>query len=114
MKAQQAPGVGLPGDARQALRSAPVQVASMRKNRNSGGTTHAMKRTQIRVSTTLNGDENRLARSQPTIPDRVFGGGKVSAGDRRRKNCGLSDNTTIAVSAPQWLRSARRDSSIVT
>src|ERR1700722_1302111 len=109
MKAQQAPGAGLPGDARQALRSAPVQVASMRKNRNSGGTTHAMRRTQISVNTTLNSDENRLARSQPMVPDRVFGGGKLSAGDRRRKNSGLSDSTTTAVTAPQWLRSARRD-----
>ena len=41
MKAQQAPGCGLSGDARQASRSVPDQTASMKKNRSNGGTIQA-------------------------------------------------------------------------
>src|SRR5580692_240354 len=111
MKAQQAPGVGLTGEARQALRSVPDHVASIRRNRSSGGTTQAMKSRQINVNTTLNGDENKLARSQPMAPDRAIGTGKLSAGDRRRKNCGLSLKVAIALIAPRCQRDARRDSS---
>ena len=70
----------MPGVARQASRSAPDQTASMRKNRSSGGTAQAINSTQISVSTTFAGDENRLARSQPKAPVAASGGGSFSAG----------------------------------
>ena len=80
MNAQQAPGFGRAGDGMQASRSAPDQVASMRRKRNSGGTIQAMKRIAISVSAILNGDENKFARSQPNTPARDDGGGRLAAG----------------------------------
>src|SRR5580704_17169386 len=101
MKAQHAPGSGLPGDARQAVRSAPDHVASTTRNLINGGTTHAIRSTQRNVNKQLSGDENRFARSQPTAPDRVTGGGKRSAGVWRKKYCEVSAAVLIAVTVPR-------------
>src|SRR5581483_6055714 len=112
MKAQQAPGTGLAGEARQTFRSAPDQVASIMKNRISGGTTQAIRIRHSSVNTQLSGDENRLARSQPRTPDRLIGGGKRSAGAVRKKYCDAS--VVMAITAPPAQPSVRRDSSGTT
>src|SRR5579864_9242851 len=72
----------------QASRSAPDQVASMRRKRTTGGTIQARKRIAISVSAMLNGDENRLARSQPSMPARDDGGGRFAAGAWRKNKTG--------------------------
>ena len=56
----------------------------MSRNRMSGGTIQAMKRIAISVSAILNGDENKLARSQPNTPARDDGGGRLAAGAWRK------------------------------
>src|SRR5690242_15286652 len=84
MKAQQAPGLGRAGETRQAEASAPVQTASIRKKRTSGGTAHAINATQSTVMMMLTGPPSSLARIQPNAPARVDGGGKGESRSWRR------------------------------
>src|ERR1700722_13175678 len=125
MNAQQAPGLGRAGEARQAKPSAPVQVASMRKKRTSGGTAQAISATPSTVSTMLAGPENRLARIQPNAPARADGGGSGSHAPapphprRQRLAPPLPQECLVAdyahrLSAPQSRPSARRNSSTAT
>src|SRR5579863_6138073 len=84
MKAQQAPGSGSCGDARQAWPSLPDHTAPKRKKRSNGGSAQPIKRKLTRVSAILPGDENRFSRSQPNSPARSAGGGRRSVGARRK------------------------------
>src|SRR6478735_3423895 len=84
MNAQHAPGLGRAGETRQAEASAPVQTASIRKKRTSGGTAQAINATQSTVIMMLTGPANRLARIQPNAPARADGGGKGASRSWRR------------------------------
>src|SRR6476659_2747522 len=85
MNAQQAPTGWQTLSARQASRFDPVQTALKIKNSRIGGITQSAKRIAMTVSAEFSGEENRFARSQPTMPVVEPGGGRVAAGSRRRK-----------------------------
>src|SRR5689334_2002344 len=85
MKAQQAPTTGRSGVRMQTSRLLPVQTASMKRKRISGGTSQTISRIEINVSTMLSGVENRLARIQPIAPVMATGGGSGSCAAERTK-----------------------------
>src|ERR1700750_2208743 len=76
-KAQQAPAP------RHARLLEALQTASKKAQRTTGGTVTARKPTARTVRTVLNTLLNRLARSQPSIPEAVGGGGSTAIGSSR-------------------------------
>ena len=76
--------VGCCADGKQASRSAPDHTASKMKKRSKGGAIQTMAAMQMMVSAILTGDENRLARIQPSMPVLATGAGNNWAGASRR------------------------------
>src|SRR5262245_37581561 len=100
--AQQAPCSG----PRHAVRSLPLQVASMIRNRTSGGMTQTSSAMTRMVSTAFIGDENRLARIQPIGPVAITGGAwsatlwlrtKISSSVTATRTIGMFSGVDIAL-----------------
>src|SRR6202011_1876417 len=104
--AQHAPASGRMSEARQASRSAPLQVASMMRNLSSGGTTHTIIRMTRIVIMMLNGPDSRLARTQPSAPVMAIGGGSASIGMLRTKPGCLKSVAVMTRASPFHQRHA--------